>query len=72
MGVYSDSYISSFSGSAITKLFLEMSKNLEFFFFEVLKLEEITREEKNTKIGGNLGAFCFRPIFIIGEQISNN
>jgi hypothetical protein len=34
----------------------------------VLKFKEITREEKNTKISGNLGAFCFRPIFIIGEH----
>jgi len=50
-----------------------MSKKFRFFiFFEVLKFKEITREEKNTKINENLGAFCFRPIFIIGEHVSNN
>jgi hypothetical protein len=72
MGVYCDSYLSTFSGSAITKLFLEMSNKKLDFFFEVLKFKEITREEKNTKISGNLGVFCFRPIFIIGEPVSNN
>jgi hypothetical protein len=48
---YSHLYHCTLSRLAVIKLFLKM-----------LKFKEITREGKNTKIGGNLEAELFLPI----------